>query len=309
MAAQFITVDASSDNQRVDNFLFRHMKGVPKSRVYRALRQGEVRVNKKRVKAHTRLCLDDVVRIPPIGLAERAVIQKPSDQLAGLLMDSIVYQDSDCLVVDKPSGLPVHGGSGNQAGLIELFRLLTDPNDSYLELVHRLDKATSGCLVLAKNRSFLTHCHEVLAARKAQKTYQALVKGNWQGGEILVNAPLLRYQRTCGESAVRVDEAGKSSQTIFRPLQRFNDATLVEAIPVTGRTHQIRVHAAHIGHPIGQDDKYGDKFFNRNISKLGLSRLFLHAVSITFPLASSGETFGVCVPLPAALIAVLDRLN
>lgn len=309
MSVRFVTVDADSEGQRVDNFLFRLMKGVPKSRIYRALRHGEVRVNKKRVKAHTRLVLGDVVRIPPIATTDQLPLEPPSQALSDHLQEHVVVETTDYIVVNKPSGLPVHGGSGSRAGLIELLRLMRGDSGGYLELVHRLDKATSGCLLLAKNRTFLTRCHDLLNTRRSSKTYHALVMGRWEGGECRVEEPLLRYQRSSGESAVRVDAEGKPSITIFRPLQWFDHATLVEAIPVTGRMHQIRVHAAHIGRPIAQDDKYGDGSFNSYIKGLGLSRLFLHAISLVLPGKVDEVDFGVCVPLSSDLQQLLNHLN
>ena len=309
MSARFVTVGADSEGQRVDNFLFRLLKGVPKSRIYRALRHGEVRVNKKRVKAQTRLLLDDVVRIPPIVTADRMPLEPPSQGLSDRLQAHVVVETSDYIVVNKPSGMPVHGGSGSRAGLIELLRLMRGDTGGYLELVHRLDKATSGCLLLAKNRAFLTRCHDLLTTRQSSKTYHALVMGRWEDDEYRVEEPLLRYQRSCGESAVRVDAEGKPSITIFRPLQCFEHATLVEAIPVTGRMHQIRVHAAHIGRPIAQDDKYGDRSFNSYIKGLGLNRLFLHAVSLVLPGIADEADFGVCVPLSSDLQQLLSSLN
>ena len=309
MKVRFVTVTESSHQQRIDNFLFKHLKGVPKSRVYRALRNGEVRVNKKRVKAHTRLRINDEVRIPPMAVAERVDLKPPSSELSQYLLDAVVFEDENCLVLDKPAGMAVHAGTSENAGIIELLRMTMCDLAPYLELVHRLDKPTSGCLLVAKSRQFLTLCQDLLVNRQVNKTYHALVKGRWSGGERTVDAALLRYQRQDGESAVKVDSSGKSAVTRFRPLERFSNATLVEAMPITGRTHQIRVHAAHIGHPIAMDEKYGCWQFNRQINQLGLKRLFLHAASLVFEDTIRERMFGVCIPLSKSLRILLQQLN
>lgn len=308
MSVRYVTVESDSIGQRIDNFLIKTLKGVPKSRIYRALRRGEVRVNKKRIKATYRLQLHDIVRIPPITMTQSMPIASPSDAFAQTLLNAILYEDAHCLVVDKPSGLAVHGGSGVNAGLIELLRLIKK-EEPYLELVHRLDKSTSGCLLIAKDRGFLLHCHQMLLNYRVNKQYVALVNGVWSGDGREVNAPLLKCVQSGGEHLVVVDAQGKLSNTRFDPLQRFKDATLVSAFPVTGRTHQIRVHAAHIGHEIACDEKYGSKQFNRYIRTLGLKRLFLHASQLSIPGYRDVPDLTIEAPLPDALLRVMDQLN
>ncbi len=275
--------------QRIDNFLRNQLKGVPKTLIYRILRKGEVRVNKGRIKPEYKLQAGDLVRVPPLRLAER---DEPAPLAQGLLERleaAIVYEDKALIVLNKPAGIAVHGGSGLSYGVIEALRQLR-PDAKELELVHRLDRDTSGLLMVAKKRSMLRHLHQELRGDGVDKRYMALVRGRWETGKKQVNAPLLKNTLRSGERMVEVTDEGKEALTLFRVLRRFGDfATLVEARPVTGRTHQIRVHARHAGHAIAGDSKYGDEDFSREIRELGGKRLFLHAYGLKVPLPDGGE--------------------
>ncbi len=275
--------------QRIDNFLRNQLKGVPKTLIYRILRKGEVRVNKGRIKPEYKLQAGDLVRVPPLRLAER---DEPAPLAQGLLERleaAIVYEDKTLIVLNKPAGIAVHGGSGLSYGVIEALRQLR-PDAKELELVHRLDRDTSGLLMVAKKRSMLRHLHQELRGDGVDKRYMALVRGRWETGKKQVNAPLLKNTLRSGERMVEVTDEGKEALTLFRVLRRFGDfATLVEARPVTGRTHQIRVHARHAGHAIAGDSKYGDEDFSREIRELGGKRLFLHAYGLKVPLPDGGE--------------------
>ncbi|USE34398.1 23S rRNA pseudouridine(955/2504/2580) synthase RluC [Endozoicomonas sp. SCSIO W0465] len=304
----FIAIDEEAVGQRIDNFLLRVLKGVPKTRVYRIVRKGEVRVNKKRVTADYRLELNDVVRIPPVRVAEREAPVRPTDSVIAQLERSVLYEDDLLIIINKPSGIAVHGGSGLSYGVIEGLRQLR-PENRTLELVHRLDRDTSGCLVIAKRRSMLRHLHNQLQQReKVEKLYHALVVGKWPARKQLVNAPLLKNVLQSGERMVRVHVDGKKSRTAFRVLDRFPNMTLVEAYPITGRTHQIRVHCLHAGHPIAGDQKYGMDADNQLQKQFGLKRLFLHAASIEFELPD-GKRLKVEAPLPEDLAEVLAALK
>lgn len=275
--------------QRIDNFLRNQLKGVPKTLIYRILRKGEVRVNKGRIKPEYKLQAGDLVRVPPLRLAER---DEPAPLAQGLLERleaAIVYEDKALIVLNKPAGIAVHGGSGLSYGVIEALRQLR-PDAKELELVHRLDRDTSGLLMVAKKRSMLRHLHQELRGDGVDKRYMALVRGRWETGKKQVNAPLLKNTLRSGERMVEVTDEGKEALTLFRVLRRFGDfATLVEVRPVTGRTHQIRVHARHAGHAIAGDSKYGDEDFSREIRELGGKRLFLHAYGLKVPLPDGGE--------------------
>ena len=303
-----IEVAADEEGQRIDNFLVTRLKGVPKSRIYRILRTGEVRVNRGRIKPGYRVQAGDAIRIPPLRQAETAPPARPGDRVLERVAASIVFEDKGLLVLDKPSGLAVHGGSGLSFGLIEALRALR-PDAPFLELGHRLDRDTSGCIIIAKKRSVLRAFHALLREGGTDKRYLALLKGRWQGGERRVEAPLRKNVTQSGERMVRVAEDGKPALTILRPVTRYGDATLVEAELVTGRTHQVRVHAAHIGHPIAGDDKYGDDSFNKRMAALGLRRLFLHASALSFTLTESGQSLDVSAPLPAELHTILENLE
>lgn len=305
---ELVRVDAESDGQRIDNFLLRHLKGVPRSHLYRVLRRGEVRVNKGRVKASHRLSTGDLVRIPPVRVsAPREPGEAPAGQLARIA-GAILYEDERLLVIDKPAGLAVHGGSGLSYGLIESLRQLRPGRE--LELVHRLDRDTSGCLVISKRRSTLRDLHELIRAGAVDKRYQALIVGELPDRAVTVDAPLRKNVLQGGERMVRVDLAeGKPARTVFRRLHRLPGATLVEAELVTGRTHQIRVHAAHLGTPLAGDVKYGDPDANRRLRACGLRRLFLHASSLGFRAAYMSGPIRVEAPLAPELVRVLSALE
>ena len=294
--------------QRLDNFLLRELKGAPKSLIYRILRKGEVRLNGGRVQPSRRLQTGDMLRIPPVRLGERVErTVRPSPGLAERLRDAVLYEDRELLVLDKPAGLAVHKGSGLDYGLIEALRALR-PDEPFLELAHRLDRETSGCLALARTPEALRTIQDALRAGQVEKRYLALVRGYWNLGPREVNAPLRRNVLRGGERMVEVLDDGKPALTRFRPVSLFKPASLLEAGIATGRTHQIRVHAAHVGHPLAGDEKYGDPAFNRMMGeRYGLRRLFLHAHSLIVPLG--GREIAVSAPLDAELKAVLDDLG
>lgn len=277
-----LTIEEEFAGQRLDNFLCNRLKNVPKSRIYRMLRSGEVRVNKKRIKPFYKIQPNDVVRIPPFWtMPQESVSKRPTPSLISLLFDALIFEDARILVVNKPSGVASHGGSGINFGVIETVRAARADLKN-LELVHRLDRDTSGCLILAKKRSALRELHQLIRDGKILKKYVLLVKGEWHGGERVVDASLLKNQLQSGERVVRVNGEGKRSLTIFRPISVGKEYSLIEAELKTGRTHQIRVHAKHIGYPIAGDEKYGDKEFNAKMKQFGLKRLFLHAAEIAF---------------------------
>ena len=301
---RLVAVEADYVGQRIDNFLMRELKGVPKSRIYNLLRRGEVRVNKSRAKPDYKLQAGDIVRVPPVRVAVREESVVPLGLDAGL-RSAILYEDAGLLVINKPSGLAVHGGSGISLGLIEALRQMY-PEQRHLELVHRLDRDTSGCVMVAKKRSVLKQLHELLKARKGvDKRYLALVGGKWPARKQQVNAPLQKNVLSSGERMVRVELEGKKSVTEYTLLRRVAGASLIEARPVTGRTHQIRVHCQYAGYPILGDDKYGDDEADANFRKLGLKRLFLHAHSLAFNL--DGKRISVVAPLPSELEKVLEN--
>jgi 23S rRNA pseudouridine955/2504/2580 synthase len=305
---QQVTVSADSVGQRLDNFLFTYLKGVPKTRIYRIIRKGEVRINKGRIKPEYRLAAGDILRVPPVRQGEEhsAIELSQNDKLARSILDQILYEDDGLLVINKPAGIAVHGGSGLSFGVIEAVRYLRG-SEKILELVHRLDKDTSGCLMIAKRRSTLRAIHEQLQAGDVEKVYWALVQGQWQGGPS-VSAPLKKNQLSSGERIVRVSQDGQPSLTEFKILQAFPSVTLMEAKPKTGRTHQIRVHAAHAGNPIVGDPKYGENQFNTSMKQKGFSRLFLHAKKITLTLPGHEQPLSIEAPLDKQLQASLDML-
>jgi 23S rRNA pseudouridine955/2504/2580 synthase len=302
-----VSVDPERAGQRLDNFLLSQLKGAPRSLVYRLLRTGQVRVNKGRVKAAYRLEAGDQVRIPPVRLDEPKAAETPPDQRLRELEARILYEDGRLLVVNKPAGMAVHGGSGLSYGVIEALRALR-PAESSLELVHRLDRDTSGCLLVAKRRAMLRWLHELIRKNAVEKRYLGLVAGEMPQKTLDVDAPLRKNTLMGGERVVRVDPEGKPSRTQFRRLRRLPGATLVEARLLTGRTHQIRVHAAHLGLPLLGDGKYGDREANAALRKLGLRRLFLHACALTFELPDGAGRFHIEAPLDAELQEVLDKL-
>ena len=302
---RLLVIDAEQEGQRIDNFLKTQLKGVPKSLIYRIVRKGEVRVNKKRIKPEYKLEIGDEVRIPPVRVAEENAL--PSAKLSSI-QAQILYEDEALIVLNKPAGMAVHGGSGLSFGVIEGLRALR-PESRFLELVHRLDRDTSGCLLVAKKRSALRSLHEQLRLKSMRKQYAALVRGQWQNHVKVVNAPLLKNVLQSGERIVRVNPEGKPSETRFRVMMRFAEATLVEASPITGRTHQIRVHTAHAGHPIACDDKYGEAEFDARMRALGLQRLFLHASRVTFVHPGSQKEMSFEAPLDPHLQQLLQVLT
>ncbi len=300
-----VRIDGEQAGQRIDNFLRRELPGVPKGRIYRLLRRGEVRVNSGRIRAEYKLAEGDEVRIPPVRL--RAEGAPPSEKLAATLADRVLFEDKRLLVIDKPSGIAVHGGSGVSHGVVEMLRHAR-PELRDLSLVHRLDRETSGCLVLAKRRSALRELHERFREGMVEKNYLALVVGDWQLGEQLIDEPLLVQNRKGGERHVIVSHEGKSAQTRVQLSRTFGKYSLMQCSPLTGRTHQIRVHLEHYDHPLVGDERYGEGKANRAAKKLGLKRLFLHAQSIAFP-DGSGNELHFTSPLADDLERFLERLT
>ena len=306
-------ISEDEQGQRLDNYLLGRCKGVPKSHIYRIVRSGEVRVNGKRVEVSCRLQIGDVLRIPPMRIAQRQEIITAGAEIKAEL--PVVYEDEALLVVDKPAGIPVHGGSGVSFGVIEALRRQR-PQARFLELAHRLDRETSGLLLVGKKRLALTSLHDMFReggadgrGRGADKRYLVLVKGRWMDPLRHIRFPLLKYLLDNGERRVRVAEEGKASHTVFRLLARWENFSLLEAELRSGRTHQIRVHCAQAGFPIAGDDKYGDFALNKLLLKNGLKRMFLHAWKITFPHPLSGASLALEAPLPLALVAFLEKLS
>ncbi len=303
-----VEIDAEKAGQRIDNFLITFLKGVPRSHIYRLLRKGEVRVNKGRIKAHYRLREGDQVRLPPVRVAMAAISRQAAGEDMGRRLEAcVLYEDEWMLALSKPAGMAVHGGSGLRGGVIEALRV-SRSGAGTLELVHRLDKETSGCLLIAKKRQALRALHDTMRNDTVDKRYLALLTGSWQRRRERVEVPLRKYVLRGGERMVRVDSAGKPSQTDFRRLRRFAGATLVEARLLTGRTHQIRVHAAHLGHPVAGDGRYGHAEANRKWRELGLRRMFLHAWRLGLPHPVTGAPLLIEAPLPPELEAFLAAL-
>ncbi len=308
-----LSIDADQAGQRLDNFLIARLKGVPKSKIYNVIRKGEVRVNKGRIKPEYKLVEGDSVRVPPIRTAEAGTEAKASHQMMSLLAKSILFEDDGLLVINKPPGLAVHGGSGITLGLIETLRQMR-PDARHLELVHRLDRDTSGCIMVAKKRSYLRHLQAALREKSAgaggiSKVYQALVVGDWPKRIHQVNAPLLKTEVAGGERVVRVHPEGKPSLTEFKVLRRFDGFSLIEARPITGRTHQIRVHAQYAGCCLVGDEKYGNDDINAVMREKGVKRLFLHASALSFYLPESEELTHVEAPLLPDLSIPLGKLS
>lgn len=301
MSVSFQTVDEFSAEQRLDNFLLKHLKSVPKSHIYRVIRKGEVRVNKGRKKAKYKLQLNDIVRVPPVRIS-RTKPSKISESLKKILTDSILYEDKGLLLINKPSGLAVHSGSGINIGVIETLRELYQ---TPVELVHRIDRITSGVLLIAKKRSVLRNLHEQLIQHQIEKRYTALVKGTWSKKRHSIDAPLYQNSRY---SLVNVK--GKNALSHFQPKRNFKsiDASLVEVLIETGRMHQIRVHGQYAGHPLACDNKYGDREFDRKLHAQGLKRLFLHAHQLTFTNPSTNAIQTVKAPLPIELTEFLQKI-
>ena len=303
--AYTVVVPEDRADQRLDNFLATRLKGVPKSLIYRLLRTGQVRVNGRRAKPDQRLNFGDGVRIPPVRVAERDEPVPPPGSQLERIEAAIIHEDREFLVLDKPSGIASHGGSGISFGAIELLRAAR-PRDT-LELAHRLDRDTSGILVLTRKRSALTALQTEIREGRVEKRYLALIRGVLPQASLLVDVPLRKSVLQGGERMVRVDPEGKLSRSRFRELERYSDASLVEVALETGRTHQIRVHAQHIGHALAGDEKYGDREFNRRMRDSGLKRLFLHAARFEFSLGERSYSFSA--PLAPELAALLDTLQ
>ena len=303
---QFKEITDAHEGQRLDNFLINLLKGVPKSHIYRIIRKGEVRINKGRCDAKRKLLIGDIVRIPPIRVAEEKQLISAPAYLTTSLTRDILFEDDAILVINKPSGFAVHGGSGISSGVIEALRELR-PDSRFLELVHRLDRDTSGCLIIAKKRSALRTLHEYFRGDGVKKNYLALLDGRWEKQKLTVDQPLLKNISQGGERMVKISSSGKPSKTLFRRLAIYHDTTLVEASPYTGRTHQIRVHAAWLGHAIIGDERYGENEINKKFRQRGYKRLFLHAHKLQFAHPVSGEVLKLVAPLPDDLQALLDK--
>ncbi len=310
--AQIVTIDVNRVDQRIDNFLLSYLKSVPRSHIYKILRKGEVRVNKGRIKAHYKLQLNDQVRVPPIKLLKTDNETTVPKEIINAVMSSILYEDQDMIIINKPAGLAVHGGSNISYSLIQALRQARI-HDDYLELIHRLDRDTSGCIMIAKNIISLRNFHHLLKNGKITKRYHALLMNTeetvLQEKQFTVNEPLLRSQLSSDERMVMVDSKGQEAITKFKIISRFGDYNLVEVIPVTGRTHQIRVHAAYINAPVAGDTKYGNKDFNKKMKQLGLSRLFLHSKQLEFKSPTTGEFISVEAPYDNKLQSILTSLS
>ncbi|MFP3028961.1 MAG: 23S rRNA pseudouridine(955/2504/2580) synthase RluC [Arsenophonus sp.] len=306
---QFITIDNDEAGQRIDNFLLTHLKGVPKSKIYCIIRKGELRINSGRIKHEYKIQAGDLIRIPPVWQVEtqRNIISAKFDKVAELI-NYILYEDEHLLVLNKPSCMAVHGGSGINFGVIEALRTLR-PKARFLELVHRLDYETSGVLLIAKKRPALRELHQQLRLKKMQKQYLALVKGQWPQHMKVIQTLLLKSILQSGKRIVKVADDGKYSETHFKIEEPFSNTTLVNATPITGRTHQIRVHAQYAKHPIAYDHHYGDRYFNQQLTITGLKRLFLHASSLMFIHPASGEKLTFKAPLDQQLKSCLATLR
>jgi 23S rRNA pseudouridine955/2504/2580 synthase len=303
-----IAVDERGVGQRLDNFLGRILGDVPRSLIFRVIRKGEVRVNGKRAKPETRLQANDTVRVPPVKTGASAPPRRAPDALVSGVTGAIVHEDAQLLVINKPAGVAVHGGSGVSFGVIELLRAARPHED--LELVHRIDRDTSGLLMIARKPAALRTLHALMRDGLVEKRYLALVKGKWELGKKRIDVPLRTDIRVSGERTVKAHESGKEAVSHFKPVQFFGKrASLVEVALETGRTHQIRVHAAHAGYPLAGDEKYGDAEFNEKMKAAGLTRMFLHAHQLSFVWPDTGVEFSASTPLPADLSAVIDALT
>ena len=307
-SVNYVHIEEDRAGQRIDNFLITQLKGAPKSLIYRIVRKGEVRVNKGRIKPEYKLKPGDIVRVPPVKLPEANTPTPVGKGLEKQLREAVLYESAGLIIINKPHGLAVHGGSGVNLGLIESLRQIY-PNERSLELVHRLDRDTSGCIMVAKKRSTLRAIHAQLRSGGIDKIYQALVIGGWPKSCQKVDAPLQKNVVQSGERMVRVDQEGKRSITAYRVLKNFGQFSLVEAKPITGRTHQIRVHCQHMGHPIVGDPKYGVDQVNQAQRQLGLNRLFLHAAQLKLIDPSTEKKIDVKAPLDAKLLHAVKRLS
>jgi 23S rRNA pseudouridine955/2504/2580 synthase len=305
---QQLAVGEAGEGQRLDNFLVKNLEGVPKTHIFRVIRKGEVRVNGKRAKPETRLLASDIVRVPPVRVGEAAPPRRASPAMVEGLTGAIVFEDARLIVIDKPAGVAVHGGSGVSFGVIEALRSARP--DETLELVHRIDRDTSGLLLISRKPAALRTLHALMRDGQVEKRYLALVKGKWELGKKRIDVPLRTDIRVGGERTVKAHESGKEAASVFKPVQFFGKrASLVEVELETGRTHQIRVHAAHAGYPLAGDDKYGEADFNEKMKLAGLKRMFLHAHQLSFTWPDTGVEFTASAPLPADLKAVLDALT
>jgi 23S rRNA pseudouridine955/2504/2580 synthase len=300
-----ITINDGEAGQRIDNFLLKHLKGVPKSHIYRLLRSGQVRINSGRKKPHYKLQAGDTLRLPPVRISKNQNSQVP-ETVVQTLNNAIIFENDDIIAINKPSGIAVHKGSGLSFGVIEAFRQIRP--EQTLELVHRLDRDTSGCLLLAKNRQILAQLHELFRHEKTthiEKTYLALLDGQWQHGNKTIDIGISKVKRG-GEHIMQADESGDNAISYFQPLEIFQQCSLMKITIETGRTHQIRVHAQYSGHPVIGDSKYGNKQSNKNFRKLGLKRLFLHAQRLYLPLT---DPITLAAPLSDDLDALLRKLR
>ena len=304
---QRLTVTMEQAGRRIDNYLTGQLTTVPKTRIYRMLRKGEVRVNSARVKQDYRIRVNDIIRVPPVYTRIKSINEyNPPAWLIEKVADGILYEDDFLLVLNKPAGLSVHAGNTERSGLIEILRKLR-PAETGLELVHRLDKQTSGCLLISRDHRVLRKLHSLLREHKVKKYYLALLKGNLRDRQEITK-PLRKKESGYGKRLVQVDNTGKQAITRFEPVTRYRLANLVRVEISTGRMHQIRVHAASMGHPIAGDDKYGDREFNKILKMAGLDRMFLHAEKLTIKLPYSGQTKTFLAPLPGDLGEVLQKL-
>ncbi len=303
----FLTVDDEHADRRLDNFLIGHFGSIPKTRIYQMIRKGEVRVNKGRIKQDYRLQTGDMVRVPPVYLTPRENSSRPPERLSALIRNSIIHEDEYLIAINKPSNVAVHSGSGVEYGVIEILRAQR-PEAHFLELIHRLDRATSGCLLIAKDHKTLRGMHDLLKSGAVKKNYLALMKGQLMDTLRTVDMPLSKSDTIPGDRKITVDKTGKQALTHFHLLERFSVASLSRVELMTGRTHQIRVHAAYIEHPLAGDDKYGDWEFNRAMKKSGLKRLFLHAETLSFEMPDTGKQgTGKQINLRAQLPHELDQ--
>lgn len=307
----FIKIVDPYIGRRLDNYLINHFKNIPKSHVYKMIRKGEIRVNKCRKKQSYRLQAGDIIRLPPVytTVAQKTdLIGRATGRLSNLISQNIIYEDEHIIVVNKPANIAVHRGSKIDYGIIDILR--AQHHQAYsLELVHRLDRATSGCLVIAKSYPVLRQMHDRFRNGRVKKIYIALLKGHLAHTPQTVDAPLCRKEKLSAGVRVRVDKSGKDALTRFSLLKHFNSASLARIETMTGRTHQIRVHASSIGHPLALDQKYGDWRFNRAMKKSGLRRLFLHAQKLSFTMPYSGEQIELTAPLPYELNEYLGKLS
>ncbi|HED34541.1 MAG TPA: RluA family pseudouridine synthase [Gammaproteobacteria bacterium] len=294
-SVQLVEIGPRNAEQRLDNYLLSQLKGVPKSHIYKLLRSGQVRVNKGRKKPDYRVRLGDIVRIPPVRMAETDDSKAPQ-HLVDRVSQSVIFEDNQLLVLNKPAGIAVHSGSNLRFGVIEMLRQAR-PDDEMLELVHRLDRETSGCLLIAKSRDSLNQLHQHFREENApmEKIYRTIIQGRWQGAERVIDLPLLKNTLRGGERMVEVNPQGKEARSLFIPLEYRQNISLMEVKLFTGRTHQIRVHAQSVGHVIAGDKKYGDPAFNSLLKQHGFKRMFLHAWKLSFSLGT--QNYNICAPL------------